>query len=267
MKGGPTRAGFFTDKGPYRPRNEDVAFSSPDSGIFIVADGLGGAAAGDRAARIATDILYSALQEQGPAGVAVDTLLPEGETRAVLKAMAATELELGDQTARLRFAYLVAHCGVLAEGRNTGCVGMATAMVTAWFNGGRCMIAHVGDCRAYAWTAGSLSLLTRDHSLSVALAGRSCLPEGAENSPFLRSRLTQVVGGETAPTPDVQEWDPEQGSGLLLCSDGVWGSLADERMLEILSQEIPPEEISRQLVETAIEQGSRDNATALVIFL
>ncbi len=261
----PVDAGNFTDKGPHRRRNEDVALGSLEQSIFIVADGLGGAAAGDRASRIGTDTFNDVLIDDSPAAAIVEKLLPKGETRTAIQAGILREQDSVDPAERLRFAFLMAHCRVLAEGRSSGHFGMATAMIAAWMRGGKWWLAHVGDCRAYCIKEGQLSLLTQDHSLSVALAGRRSLPKGAENSPFLRSRLTQVVGGESTPSPDIRSWQPVPGAKLFMCSDGVWGSLADEELYSLLDSDLSASEISRLLVEAAIEAGSRDNATALVV--
>ncbi len=258
-------AAHHTDKGPHRPRNEDVAFCDVEQGVCVVADGLGGAAAGDRAARIATDIVRAALLHQGSPAQVIDTALPKGESRHVLQGMSPAEDDLSDPAARVRFSFLLAHHGVLAEGRATGCVGMATALVLAWRSGGNWWIGHVGDCRAYVLEGNRLSLLTHDHSLSAALTGRPSVPERGESSPFLRSRLTQVVGGESVPTPDVRRWAPSSGAKLAMCTDGVWGSLAEDEIRAALQGETAPGQSARRLVDTAIRSGSRDNATALVV--
>jgi protein phosphatase len=261
-----TDSGFFSDKGPYRRRNEDVALCLPDSGIFIVADGLGGAAAGDRAARVATDTLCAALLDEGPPSALPEKLLPDGETRSVLQATMPSDEELENPEIRLNFAYQVAHFSVLAEGRSTGFFGMSAAMVVLWLTAGKGWIAHVGDCRAYLLRSAELTLLTEDHSLSTALAGRKSLPKGAIDSAFLRTRLTQVVGGEAAPVPDVYNWQPKAGCRILLCSDGVWGSLSEGTLRKTLGGEQPAEEACHILVDSAINAGSRDNATCLAVY-
>ena len=123
----------------------------------------------------------------------------------------------------------------------------------------------MGDCRAYLLERGELSLLTRDHSLSAVLTGRSSLPHRAELSPFLRSRLTQVIGGEVLPSPDLRCWLPSPGARLLLCSDGVWGSLSDDQLKTALAGSGDAFRIAQSLVAGGVEAGSRDNATALVV--
>jgi serine/threonine protein phosphatase PrpC len=259
-----TGSAFVSEQGPFRRRNEDTALLRADQGIYIVADGLGGAAAGDLASRVATELIEAMLSSTASALKMVDNLMPEGEFRDVLKRAVANDQDLMDD--RLRLAMLLAHYGVLAEARHTGSIGMATAIVVCWHRDGLCRIAHIGDCRAYALEASTLHLLTRDHSLSVALAGRMTLPKGAENSPFLRSRLTQVVGGEICPTPDLCEWSPAKGSQLLLCSDGVWGDLSEEDITQIMGDRTRhPETVCQKLVEAAIAAGSRDNATAMIV--
>jgi protein phosphatase len=262
----PSDSGFFSDKGPYRPRNEDVALVKPESGIYVLADGLGGSAAGDRAARIAAELLISVLLDSGPLKELPRKLLPEGASRSVLESIMPAEDQPVDSGERIRIAYTLAHYRVLAEGRDTGQVGMATAIVSLWLAKDTTWIGHVGDCRAYALNEEELTILTKDHSLSTALAGKMVLPQSTLDSPFLRSRLTQVVGGETVPTPEIVEWQPDVGARLLLCSDGVWGSLTDEQIRQGMSDCATAEESSQLLVELALNAGSRDNATAMTVF-
>jgi len=263
MKTLPSDVAHFSDIGPHRPRNEDVAFADPEHSILMVADGLGGAAAGDRAARITTDIVAAVLGADFTTAM-IPSLIPAGESRAVIERMAPPDEALTDPSERLRFAFLLAHTSVLAEGRRSGSVGMSTALVVAWLSDAMCRIAHVGDCRAYTLEDGKLTLHTLDHSLSSALDNRKRLPEKIKESPFLRSRLTQVVGGEHVPSPDIEEWAPSQGTRLLLCSDGVWGSLSQPELLASLGADAPAPDLCRVLVQRAISAGSRDNATALV---
>jgi len=198
------------------------------------------------------------------ASAAVEAMLPEGSSRTMLRQLRPSDDRLADSDERLRFALLLAHACVLAEGRSSGCVGMSTAIVVAWHAFPAWYIAHVGDCRAYTLEPPTLRLLTQDHSLSTALTGLRGLPSRVEKSPFLRSRLTQVIGGEQAPTPDIQELNPAEGSRLLLCTDGVWGSLSEKELLSHLRAGAPAESICRTLVTAALDAGSRDNATALV---
>ncbi len=258
-------SGSFSDKGPYRHRNEDIAHTSTADGIFIVADGLGGAAAGDQAARMATDLMcFGLLNDLEPATAIVEAL-PESQVRDAICERINHDIDISQAAGRTGFAFLLAHYGVLLEGSRSGSVGMAAALVAASYRDGVMNIGHVGDCRAYTWSKSELSLLTRDHSLSMALAGRKAIPKGAENSPYLRSRLTQVVGGEVAPTPDIVDWSPQEGDQLLLCSDGVWGELSEHNIVQILTLKATATEISQSLVEAAIANGSKDNATALVV--
>jgi protein phosphatase len=261
------KAGWYTDKGPMRRRNEDVALALPQQGALVVADGLGGAAAGDRAARVATTVLSSVLLSEEPAAVAVESHLPDDATRAALKETIDPSRAFSTPASRLELAFMVAHFGVLADARRTGFIGMGAAVVCAWLHQGLLWIGHVGDCRAYTLSSGALSQHTRDHSLSEALASRNAIPKAAADSPFLRSRLTQVVGGEAAPTPDVCSIEARPGMSLLLCSDGVWGSLGDEDLRAALGRATDARSIARHLVESAISAGSRDNATALVAHL
>lgn len=256
---------FYSDGGPHRSRNEDFALVDEEQGVFIVADGLGGAAAGDRASKVAAHTVCSFLTSQASPQAAMESLVPDRLTKVALKALLPEERENQSAATRMKMAFIVAHTKVLEEGRTSGCVGMATAMIAAWHQEGNWWIGHVGDCRGYVLYQGKLTLLTRDHSLSAALAGRRSVSQSIENSPFLRSRLTQVVGGETLPSPDVNQVTLEQGSRLLLCSDGVWGSLTKNQITAVLKTDDSAAALARELGEQAIVEKSRDNVTALVV--
>jgi protein phosphatase len=254
-----------SEKGPYRRRNEDFALADPARGLFVVADGLGGAIAGDRASRVAVEAVAALLGD----GVALEELVPERTIRDAVMAMAAERDPPDGPAARVRLAILAAHCRVLADARANACVGMATALVVAWAGGpgsDRWWIGHVGDCRAYAMDArGDLRRLTEDHSLSAALAGRRTMPRGLERSPYLQSRLTQVVGGEQVPAPDLRPFRPSPGGRLLLCSDGVWNHVSSADLADVVHRDDPPGDVCETLVQRALNGGSRDNLTALVV--
>ena len=256
-------AAHVTDKGPYRRRNEDFALGYRGRGIFVVADGLGGAVAGDRASRVAAETAATMLHRPE----AIDELVEDATTRQAVIEMSHGDGMPGGPADRVRRALLTAHCRVLAVARETGSVGMATAMVVAWRQDDRrWWIGHVGDCRAYVMDGqGELCRLTTDHSLSAVLSGRRTAPAGLERSPYLQSRLTQVVGGEQVPLPDVRPWRPASGGRLMLCSDGVWNSLQESDLAAVLRRDEDAETICSTLVHRAVNGGSRDNLTVLVV--
>jgi serine/threonine protein phosphatase PrpC len=249
-------AGCYSDKGSFRPRNEDCARCDAARGVFVVADGVGGVPGGDRASARAVETLWMALGCDLAAGLP-EALLPEEIThrQAIETILTSHRGGLGRED-RLRLAFLLAHCHVLEEGWRIGSASMASAVVVAWLTDDGHYIGHVGDCRAYSFKDGVVRPLTEDHNLAVEA-----------DQGLLRHRLSRVVGGELASAPTIRRWAPAAGESALLCTDGVWGSLDEVQMAAVLEAHVDPQAASRELVRRALEAGSKDNATALVVRL
>ncbi len=236
----------MTDRGRVRERNEDTFFADGDSELFIVADGMGGQAAGALAAEIVVQslpsLLRQGLDEGGKSRPAVDT------SRILHEAL----IELNRALHR--------HSAGRPE-----LWGMGAAAVVALIRGGQAWIGHLGDCRAYRFRGRTLERLTTDHTLVQLLVETGALkPEEAATHPS-RSRLTRSVGmpGEALPDTCVTELQP--GDKLLLCSDGLTGMVNDTGLTDLMTTQQPARYICEQLVTAANEAGGRDNITALVI--
>ena len=229
------RAAGLTDTGRRRLRNEDAFICEPP--LFAVADGMGGARAGEVAAGLAAAALEEAGSEtRGAEGVAA--LIVEANRRI-------WERSLNDpETA-----------------------GMGTTVTAALVDhaGGTVAIGHVGDSRAYLLRAGALEQLTTDHSLVAELVESGVLtPEEAERHPQ-RSAITRALG--TEPTVEVDAFTVEADSGdlFLICSDGLSVMLQDERMAAaIQSAERDPHRAADALVAAANAEGGEDNITVVL---
>jgi serine/threonine protein phosphatase PrpC len=222
----------ITDAGRKRRRNEDAYVLEPP--LFAVADGMGGAQAGEIASRIAASVLRDSAADSGETAVA--TLIQEANRR-VYEAAATDEARSG----------------------------MGTTITAALVEDGAVRIGHVGDSRAYRVRDGRLEQLTEDHSLVGELVRSGRLsPEEADIHPQ-RSVITRALG--TDPDVDVDTFSVETRPGdvFMLCSDGLTSMVDDRTILDIVEQHRSSlEQAARALVAAANRGGGEDNITVVV---
>lgn len=275
MDGCKPDAAFHTEVGPVRKNNEDAALCLLDKGLFIVADGMGGAAAGEVASAIAVNTLAmladccatlrETLASENPDFFEnLGTPDADDTLRQYIDALA-------DDVPRteeflITMVMMIAHWRILREVlKKPQLTGMGTAAVAAWIKDCTAFIGHVGDCRVYHERGGVLTRLTNDHSLVGTLVRAGKISEAESLRHPMKNLLTQVLGGEATPVPEVLSCDIQPSDRLLLCSDGVWGGLKDEEIGVSLMEKLPPLVTSMRLVRAAYRGGSKDNATALTI--
>lgn len=227
-----TRAAALTDTGRKRRRNEDVYFVQPP--LFAIADGMGGAQAGELAARLAAE----ALQEDGGGGTAeerVTSLVQEANRRVY-------ERSSEDQSAS----------------------GMGTTMTVALVEGDEVVLGHVGDSRAYRIRDGELEQLTEDHTLVQELMKDGRLTaEEARRHPQ-KSVITRVLGTDPVVDVDMFRVGAEPGDVFLLCSDGLTATVGDTAILEIVERNRADlDGAARALVDAANAGGGEDNITVV----
>jgi len=226
-----------TDPGRVRRRNEDAFVVDPP--LFAVADGMGGAQAGEVASRLAA----AAFREYREA----DELAPEERVQAIIKE---------------------ANRRIYDRARTDSEVsGMGTTVTAALLSDGGVVIGHVGDSRAYRIRDGSLEQLTDDHSLVADLMRSGRLtPEEAEGHPQ-RSVITRALG--TDPDVDVDTLVIEAAAGdlFLLCSDGLSTMVSEEDVLRTVERASTLDEAARDLVRAANTGGGEDNVTVVLFRL
>jgi serine/threonine protein phosphatase PrpC len=228
------RTALRTHVGLVRARNEDSAAALPERGLWVVADGMGGHARGDRASSLVT----SRLAGLPPTDGAQDLL------RAVQSALAACNREL--------------HAPAAREGLS-GCTVVVLLAVDGHF---ACLWA--GDSRLYRLRAGRLEQLTRDHTLVQELVDRGELtPEAARVHPW-RNRITRAVGIDDWLELDVTQDRLMPGDRFLLCTDGLNGELEEEEIKVNLSVD-PPDAAAEALLRLTLERGARDNVTLVLV--
>jgi protein phosphatase len=236
-----------TDQGQVRQRNEDyVAVRHPQNvedenlhgWLYIVADGVGGADAGEVASSYATErTLYHYLDK-------------------------ATQRNWGK---RLQEAIEAAHqdlCKLIEERRTPNRMG--TTMVAALITGQTALFANVGDSRGYHCRNGRIRQITKDHSLVVKLLEEGIITEEEAANLNISNIILQSIGSEQPPVVDLFTTPLLPGDRILLCSDGLNLHVKDHEMAEILSQ-YNPEEASRRLVQLANSRGGYDNVTVIVL--
>ena len=228
---------YRTDTGRQRTANEDAYFARPP--LFAVADGMGGAQAGEVASRIAAEAFEPAEHTEGEA--------PEAFLRRIA------------QTANRQIHSLAQHDATRS--------GMGTTLTAAMVDGDDIVIGHVGDSRAYRYRDGELSLLTSDHSLVEELRRQGRLTdEQAEDHPQ-RSIITRALGPEHEVDVDTMTFRAKPGDVYLLCSDGLTTMIKEPRIAEILTASSSLDEATAQLLVEANEAGGRDNITCVAFRL
>jgi serine/threonine protein phosphatase PrpC len=224
-----------SDTGPVRPNNEDAVFAGPR--LVAVADGVGGAAAGEVASRLAIDAVAHL------AGRRVDAPLPDALADAVAEA-----------NATIGF---VASCRPLLAGMSTTLTAVALA------DDGGYVLANVGDSRMYLLRDGELSQLSRDDSLVQLLIDQGRLTDAEARGHPQRSVVTEALDGAPRARAATATFEARAGDRLLLCSDGL-SDVLDEPRIAALLAESDAARAAGALVRAALDAGARDNVTVVV---
>lgn len=241
------RYGLVSITGKFRDNNEDNAHVDPDGRFFLVADGMGGQAAGEKASELATDLIPRSLNENLDFENANSEEVVAAIDRAVAEANSRI-MALGDIDPQFH--------------------QMGTTIVFLVSVGGQFYAGGVGDSRAYRLRGGKLELLTTDHSLTKALEDAGTITAEEAKTHRYRNVLYRYLGtreGSTGTEP--KEIVPETGDRYVLCSDGVTDGLKEADLATLLFQGDDPQKTAEDIVAAAEEGGSKDNITCLVIFV
>jgi PPM family protein phosphatase len=223
-----------TDTGRQRRANEDSMLAHAP--LFVVADGMGGAQAGEVASRIAVESFEGGVQ---------DTSQPEAALAVLAQQANARIHELSHSHAEQ--------------------AGMGTTLTAVYVGEREIAIAHVGDSRAYRLREGELLRLTEDHSLVDELLRQGRLtPEEAIEHPQ-RSVITRALGPEGTVEVDTRSYAARDGDVYLLCSDGLTTMLAEQQLASILSAHSTLRDAGEALIAAANDAGGRDNITVVLL--
>lgn len=233
-----------TDRGRVRETNEDACLVRPDLGVFAVADGMGGHAAGEVASRIAIEWIERGMLGAGPE-------LPAARREAILgDAVHAANRAILDYAAR-----------------DPDKAGMGTTLTAVALSAAEpaCVLTHVGDSRGYHLHAGRLRQITTDHTwVQQQIDAGYLTPQQARVHPF-SNVLNRALGVQAEVQVDRIRAELEPGDLLLLCSDGLTGMLDDDDLREILDPRRELDELAHRLVDAANQRGGLDNTTVVLI--
>ncbi len=261
----------ITDKGKVRTTNEDQFLiaeltkamrvrqtSLPEpklqvgeerAHLFLVADGMGGHRAGERASALAV--------------VAIEQF-----TLNTFKwFLGSSSAEAQKVLAQFQSALSQADARILEEeAGNPELTGMGTTVTMAFHLGAQLCVVHVGDSRAYLYREGELHQLTQDHTLMADMVRRGVLQPDQVAGHRLRHVITNVVGGqELGVRVETRAFEVQAGDRLLLCSDGLTETVSDEAIAATLGAEPSPETAATSLLAQANDGGARDNVTLLIV--
>lgn len=238
-----SQTGYRTDTGNYRKVNEDAFYVSNETGLYLVADGVGGHNAGDLASKTAVETIRSRCQsdiqkvfDSNSLGSTLQQLLTEVNERIL--ALAASD------PARK---------------------GMATTLVLACLKGRTAYLANVGDSRAYLIRDHKISQITEDHTLvNDLIKGGVITREEALTHPE-RHKITRAMGAELTVEPDFHQVALYPEDVLILCTDGLYTEVSEDLMVKLAEQAETMDELARKLVDQAVRNEGKDNITVICI--
>jgi serine/threonine protein phosphatase PrpC len=245
-------AWLVTDVGVVRDHNEDSAFMEPQRGFFVVADGMGGHAAGEVASAMAVETVRTSLEAATAEIDAFKKAPSDAGRRAIVQL--------------LQNAVLAAHQAVFQRGQDEADkAGMGTTLDVVLVAGPEAFVAHVGDSRTYLIRDGKPSQITTDHTVAEVLVieGKLTLEE-AQVSP-LRTILVNAIGVSADVGVEMAHVTLKRGDRLMLCSDGLHDYFpADDEIAQRLSADAPGKALA-EMVELAKARGGHDNITGIVV--
>jgi PPM family protein phosphatase len=243
----------LTDVGRKRKGNEDSLFVNPEQNLFVVADGMGGHAAGEVASRVAVDAIN-------------EFVCLTGDDEEITWPYGLDETISYDGN-RLKTAIRYANRKVMdATKEKSEYEGMATTVAAVLVDGDSANLGHVGDSRIYLLRNAQITQLTTDHSwVNEQIVSGVISADQARSHP-LRNVVTRALGGKTDLQVDMKVHPLEAGDILLLCSDGLTTMMADEDIAKVVSEaDGDVEKAARALVAGANAKGGEDNITVVIL--
>jgi len=254
----PIESAGLSDVGRRRKSNEDSFAISDDQTLLIVADGMGGHAAGEVASRLAVESIERHISGSDPRK---EPTLP-----ASFRSPSGDEAGLPPPARRVLNAIRLANQEIVRSVRRDSSMrGMGTTVVIAYIHGARAFIGSVGDSRAYLVRDRALRQLTSDHTLVNEQVRAGALSTQEARHHPARNILTRAVGSQEDVEPDLVEQDLRAQDVLLLCSDGLTTMVEDADILKtVLAHADQPQAGCRALIDLANERGGDDNVTVIL---
>ena len=236
--------GFKSNRGVVRKNNEDACFVIPGSDVYVVADGVGGNNSGEVASRTAVEKIAGFVNENDIRSNTQTDDIFTFMAKAVAEANTAI-YQLGKNARRYR--------------------GMATTVVMAYLFRGEGYIANIGDSRAYIFRGGELKRITKDHTYVNELIDKGVITEDEAETHRQKNVITKALGAEPVAEPDFYKLPLRSGDVLMLCTDGLYGEVGEEKILEVLGAGSNMNDTCAELVDLAIRAGGRDNITVVCV--
>lgn len=222
-----------TDIGKVRSSNQDALIEA--EGLYGVADGMGGHRGGETASAGARDGLIACLSGKTPSESA------------------------------LREAFLAVNRRLFTrQQEDESLSGMGTTLTVMWLDGDSVLIGHVGDSRAYLLRDGALTQVTEDHSVVAEMVREGMITRKQAETHPMRNVITRAVGTEAGVMADVIRQPRRKGDRWLICSDGLYGMVPEEKLAQLLKEK-PPEEAADALLQAALAAGGRDNVSFVIL--
>lgn len=240
--------GKCTLLGNYRENNEDAidVKAFPEMTVCVVADGMGGQAAGEIASRCAIEVIPRELRKN-LTGAATATEAVKGVVRKAI-------VQANDE--------IMAKGALDRDLKNMG----TTVVLSVWRKGHELFLAGVGDSRAYLIRGKKITQLTVDHSLAEALVQAGTISRAEAREHKFKNVLWKYLGTrEVGEGPDVAAETVQNGDRFLLCTDGLHGVVPDDKLMEFMQKNPDPQLCADGLGQLALDSGSRDNVSCVVI--
>jgi serine/threonine protein phosphatase PrpC len=234
-----------TDIGRVRRKNQDSFGCDDELGLYVVCDGMGGAAGGEIASRIAVDTFLQIARQE------LESLR-----------------DINSECTRcaLQRAAVAANRAVIARAAfDIALRGMGTTLVAARIAGDTAIVVNVGDSRAYRLAPNGAEQLTRDHSYLSEQVARGVMTQAEADASSLQSVITRAIGAAPDVAPDLYESHLGPGESILLCSDGLTRHLSSDDLTRTAAADIPASSLCQRLIDLANDRGGSDNITCLVV--
>ena len=236
--------GFKTDKGKRRKNNEDACFVIPNKNVYILCDGVGGHNSGEVASRKTVS---------GIAEYVNDNSLDDVKTFRTVKTY------FNNCVQKINYE-IMTEARSSVENR-----GMATTLVVSYFRGSKLYVLNVGDSRAYILRNGELKQITEDHTYVNSLIKAGVITEEQAEAHENKNMITRAIGADYSVQADFFQAVVHPGDIVLMCSDGLYGEVHDEKMAELLQQDKSMNDICTDLVDLANKNGGGDNITLITL--
>jgi len=236
-----TAAGL-SDVGKKRKINEDSYHIDPERGLFIVADGMGGHAAGEVASAITVESFKKVVTSRLPKAMSIDDVIT----------ILSNSIGLANQEV------------TIAAKKNTAIRTMGATAVSACLWNETFVVANIGDSRAYLIQGGTITRLTRDDSFVQQLIDGGFIDEEEARFHPNKNIVTRHIGSMKDAVPSLSTVHVEAGYRMVLCSDGLNSAVTDEEILGIVSGAETAETVCRMLIDRTLENGAPDNVTVVV---